>query len=588
MKILLVAINAKYIHSNLAVYSLRAYAKRFQEQIEIVEYTMNHRTEQALRDLYERSPDVLAFSCYIWNLDFIERLLPDLAKILPQVPIYIGGPEVSYETEAFLKEHPQIAGVLQGEGEEIFDRLCETLIEGKQENLKQIPGLVLQEKLQKAEVAESSGELKAGETKKLRKLESQQECANLDMDTLPFPYENLEDFTNRIIYYESSRGCPFSCSYCLSSIDKRVRFRSLPLVFRELDFFLEKKVPQVKFVDRTFNCDSKRALALWQYIKEHDNGVTNFHFEISADLLGEEELNLLESLRPGQIQLEIGVQTTNEETLKEIRRKTDLKRLEENVRRIHGFRNIHIHLDLIAGLPFEDLESFRNSFNQVYAMEPDQLQLGFLKVLKGSYMCERAEEYGLIYGEKPAYEVLGSKWLAYDEILLLKGIEEMIEFYYNSRQFEKTINALVPCFTDSFSFYKALWEFYHEQGYGMAASSRIAKYDVLLQFARRYASDKIEEITELLVFDLYSREKVKVRPGWIPSREAWKERIHEFYRREAVSHDYLPDYKGYNWKQLMHMCHVEIFSYPAERAVLFDYKHRNPLNHGADTKEVIL
>lgn len=588
MKILLVAINAKYIHSNLAVYSLRAYAKRFQEQIEIVEYTINHRTEQVLRDLYGRSPDVLAFSCYIWNLDFIERLLPDLAKILPQVPIYIGGPEVSYETETFLKAHPQIAGVLQGEGERTFDRLCEALIERKQKDLGQIPGLVLQEKLQEAGVAEQSGELKAGKTENPRKVEHQPECANMDMDTLPFPYESLEDFSNRIIYYESSRGCPFSCSYCLSSIDKRVRFRSLLLVFRELDFFLERKVPQVKFVDRTFNCDNKRALAIWQYIKDHDNGVTNFHFEISADLLGEEELKLLECFRLGQIQLEIGVQTTNEETLKEIRRKTDLRRLEENVRHIHEFRNIHIHLDLIAGLPFEDLESFRNSFNRVYAMEPDQLQLGFLKVLKGSAMHEKAEEYGLIYGEKPAYEVLRSKWLSYDEILQLKGIEEMVELYYNSRQFEKTVNALVSCFKDCFSFYKALSEFYREQGYGLAVSSRIAKYEVLLQFARQYAADKIEEITELLVFDLYSREKIKVRPDWAPSQEVWKEKIYEFYRREAVSHDYLPDYEGYNWKQLMHMCHVEIFSYPVKRAVLFDYKHRNPLNHGADTKEVIL
>ena len=565
MKILLVAINAKYIHSNLAVYSLRAYAKRFQEQIEIVEYTMNHRTEQVLQDIYEQAPDVLAFSCYIWNLDFIERLLPDLVKILPQVLIYIGGPEVSYETEAFLKEHPQIAGVLLGEGERTFDCLCEALTKGKQEDLKQIPGLLLREKI--------TGAMSSP-------------C--LDMDALPFPYESLQDFSNRIIYYESSRGCPFSCSYCLSSIDRRVRFRSLPLVFCELDFFLERKVPQVKFVDRTFNCDSKRALAIWQYIKDHDNGVTNFHFEVSADLLDEEELKLLESLRPGQIQLEIGVQTMNEETLKEIRRKTDLKRLEENVRRIHEFRNIHIHLDLIAGLPFEDLESFQNSFNQVYAMEPDQLQLGFLKILKGSYMHEKAEDYGLIYGEKPPYEVLGSKWLSYDEILLLKGIEEMVELYYNSRQFEKAVNALIPCFTDSFSFYKALSEFYREQGYGRAASSRIVKYELLLQFAGQYASEKKEEITELLVFDLYSREKVKVRPDWAPPQEDWKEEIHEFYRKEAVSHDYLPDYEGYSWKQLMHMCHVEIFSYPVRRAVLFDYKHRNPLNHGANTKEVIL
>lgn len=563
MKILLVAINAKYIHSNLAVYSLRAYAKRFAEHIEIAEYTINHRTEQVLRAIYEQAPDVLAFSCYIWNLEFIERLLPDLSKILPEVPIYVGGPEASYETEAFLKDHPQVTGVLMGEGEQTFYSLCEALLKGSSEEMERIPGLLLRGHGVRPEQV-------------------------LDMDTLPFPYEDFADFSNRIIYYESSRGCPFTCSYCLSSIEKKVRFRSLSLVYQELEFFLEKKVPQVKFVDRTFNCDRKRALAIWQYIKEHDNGVTNFHFEISADLLGEEELGLLAQLRPGQIQLEIGVQTTNPETLKEIRRKTDLKKLSENVEKIHRMRNIHMHLDLIAGLPFEDLESFRNSFNQVYAMGPDQLQLGFLKVLKGSHMYEKAEEYGLIYGEKPAYEVLGTKWLSYDAILLLKGIEEMVEVYYNSGQFEKTINGLQTCFSDSFSLYQTLSEFYRDKGYGLAASSRIAKYEVLREFSEKYVSERLPEITELLIFDLYSREKVKVRPDWAPPQEGEKESIQEFYRKEAVSHDYLPDYEGYSWKQLMNMCHIEIFTYPKRRVVLFDYRHRCPLNHGAATKEVIV
>ncbi len=566
MKILLVAINAKYIHSNLGIYSLKAYAKRWQEHIQIAEYTINHRTEQVLRAIYEQAPDAVAFSCYIWNLDFIERLLPDMVKILPGVPVFIGGPEVSYETEAFLKGHPQVTGVLQGEGERTFDRLCEALLEGSTEKLKRIPGLLLR-----------SGQA-----------EPQAAFDCLDMDMLPFPYENLDDLKNRIIYYESSRGCPFSCSYCLSSVDKRVRFRSLPLVYRELDFFLKKEVPQVKFVDRTFNCDRKRALALWRYIKEHDNGVTNFHFEISADLLGEEELELLQSLRPGQIQLEIGVQTTNAETLREIRRKTDLKKLTENVKRLHGFQNIHIHLDLIAGLPFEDLYSFCSSFNEVYAMEPEKLQLGFLKVLKGSYMYEKAADYGLLYGEKPTYEILGNKWLSYEDILLLKGIEEMVELYYNSGQFVKSMKRLVSCFPNSFSLYRALSEFYREKGYGMAASSRIVRYELLLQFAKKYAAEQTAEITELLVFDLYSREKVKVRPDWAPSQEAEKKAVQEFYRKEAVSHYYLPDYEGYSWKQLMNMCHIEVFSCPGRHAVLFDYKRRNPLNRGAETKEVIL
>lgn len=576
MKILLVAVNAKYIHSNLAVYCLRSYAKRFAGNIEIAEYTINHRAEQVLRDIYERAPDVLAFSCYIWNLDFIESLLPDLAKILPGVPVFAGGPEVSYETEAFLKDHPQVTGVLTGEGEETFYRLCEAFLEGTKADMERIPGLMLRKYVMQETEGRAAPE-RAGQG------------ACLDMDTLPFPYENLDDFANRIIYYESSRGCPFSCSYCLSSIEKQVRFRSLPLVYRELDFFLEKKVPQVKFVDRTFNCDRKRALAIWQYIKERDNGVTNFHFEISADLLGEEETALLGQLRPGQVQLEIGVQTANPETLKEIRRKTDLKKLAENVGKIRGPRNIHVHLDLIAGLPFEDLESFAGSFNQVYAMKPDQLQLGFLKVLKGSYLYDKAEEYGLLYKEKPVYEVLGTKWLSYGDILLLKGVEEMVELYYNSGQFEKTIEGLEPCFSGGFALYRALWEFYKGNGCELASSSRIVKYEILRRFAQKYAPERFPEITQRLVFDLYSREKVKVRPDWAPSQDGEKERIHEFYRREAVSHDYLTEgYERYSWKQLMHMCHIEIFNYPVRRAVLFDYKRRNPLSHGAETKEVML
>lgn len=588
MKLLLVAVNAKYIHSNLAIYSLRAYAKRFAEHIEIVEYTINHRVEQALQDIYAQKPDALAFSCYIWNLDFIERLLSDLAKILPDVPIFIGGPEVSYESAAFLREHPQITGVMKGEGEETFYRLCEVLLEGRKEELGRIPGLLLQEAAGLTEQVETHQEAAEGENREADAPQGTGQAC-LDMDALPFPYENLEEFANRIVYYESSRGCPFTCSYCLSSIEKKVRFRSLALVCRELDFFLEKRVLQVKFIDRTFNCDRRRALAIWQYIKEHDNGVTNFHFEISADLLGEEEIALLSKLRPGQIQLEIGVQTTNSETLKEIQRKTDLKKLAENVEKIRRERNIHIHLDLIAGLPFEDLASFGNSFHQVYAMMPDQLQLGFLKVLKGSHMQKKAGEYELIYSEKPPYEVLKTRWLSYDDILLLKGVEEMVELYYNSGQFEKTISALLSCFPDSFALYRALWEFYKENGYGLVSSSRMAKYEALRQFVIKYAPDRIGEFTELLTFDLYSREKVKARPDWASSQEGDKERIREFYRKEAVSRDYLnEEYEGYSWKQLMHMCHIEIFSFPRRRAVLFDYKCRSPLNHGAETKEVML
>ncbi len=591
MKILLVAVNAKYIHSNLAVYSLKAYAKQWKAHIEIAEYTINHRREQVLKDLYERRPDVLAFSCYIWNLDFLEGILPDLPKILPGAPVFLGGPEVSYETEAFLERHPEVDGVMRGEGEETFARLCECLLDNHRQGrrlvdgLEEIPGLLLQNNFQRTGISEA---LPAENQKQDMNQKESMVCDGMSLDSLPFPYEELENFENRILYYESSRGCPFSCSYCLSSIEKRVRFRNLKLVFSELDFFLERKVPQVKFVDRTFNCDRKRARVIWRYIKEHDNGVTNFHFEVGADLLEEEDLELLSGFRPGCVQLEIGVQSTNLKTLKEIRRASDLEKLAANVKRIHDCRNIHQHLDLIAGLPYEDLESFEKSFNDVYEMEPDQLQLGFLKVLKGSHMYEMAENYGLLYGEKPPYEVIGTKWLSYQDILVLKGIEEMVEIYYNSGQFEMSVKTLVKEGTGAFGFFRKLSEFYQENGYDKAPSSRQAKYDLLLQFVRRYAPGQAERFKELLVYDLYSREKVKARPDWAPSQEAYKEAVRAFYQKEAVSHDYLPDYEGYNWKQLMHMCHIEVFSYPEKRAVLFDYKRREPLNHGANTSEVLL
>lgn len=638
MKILLTAVNAKYIHSNLAVYSLRAYAAQWAEHLEIAEYTINHRAEQVLRNLYERRPDVLAFSCYIWNLDFLESLLPDLPKILPGVPVFLGGPEVSYETETFLKRHPEVTGVLQGEGEETFARLCRCLVEdwqgvkkgsfGQKEygtdgnwkpeqeswsgryslpkKLAEIPGLLLQqnglwefsaEKDSVNGAGESCGESSrteksegCGEAGRTEKSEGGGEaCAGcLDMDRLPFPYRDLTDFARRIIYYEASRGCPFSCAYCLSSLEKKVRFRDLKLVLSELDFFLKQKTPQVKFVDRTFNCNSERSFTIWQYIKEHDNGVTNFHFEISADLLTEKELELLESLRPGCIQLEIGVQSTNPKTLEAINRKADWEKIRANVKRIHSFGNIHQHLDLIAGLPYEDLKSFERSFQEVYELEPEQLQLGFLKVLKGSRIYEEAKQYGILYREKPPYEALRTYWLSYEDILILKGIEEMVEIYYNSNQFRKSLKILTKEFSTSFAFFRTLSDFYREKGQDMAPSSRLAKYDLLLAFARRYVPEKLEQIRESLIYDLYSREKVKVRPDWAPTQEPYKEALRSFFQKEAVSHDYLKGWEGYNWKQLMHMCHIEIFTYPEKRALLFDYRTRNPLHGGAKTNEVLL
>ncbi len=445
MKILLAAVNAKYIHSNLAVYSLKAFAGEYREQIEIGEYTINQKKDEILKGLYQKRPDILCFSCYIWNISYVTDLITEAAKIMPYTRIWVGGPEVSYDGEAFLNKYPQVEGVMVGEGEETFLELVRHYTEGRT-SLEQIPGIVFRDR--------GKGQLCRTSPREI-----------LDMSMIPFPYEKIEAFNHKIIYYESSRGCPFSCSYCLSSVDKRLRFRKLDLVYRELQYFLDHRVPQVKFVDRTFNCRRDHAMGIWTYIRDHDNGVTNFHFEIAADLLTREELELMRTLRPGLIQLEIGVQSTNGRTIEAIRRKMDFARVSEVVSEVHRGKNIHQHLDLIAGLPFEDYKSFGRSFDQVYRLKPNQLQLGFLKVLKGSYMHENAGEYGCVYQSREPYEVLRTKWLSYDDVLRLKGIEEMVEIYYNSGQFSTVLTEIEATASSPFMFYETLAAFYEERGY---------------------------------------------------------------------------------------------------------------------------
>ncbi|MBQ9123402.1 MAG: B12-binding domain-containing radical SAM protein, partial [Lachnospiraceae bacterium] len=423
MKFLLTAVNAKYIHSNPAVYSLRGYVgEELSQNVEIAEYTINQNISDILGDIYKKKPDVIGFSCYIWNWTIIQQLVVEIHKLLPNMPIWLGGPEVSFEGKELMERYPMVTGIMVGEGEETFRQLLVYYV-----NQEEMEGKgFLSDHLEVGGLNQISGLMLPTGATSARAL--------TDLSKVPFLYQDLQPFENRIVYYESSRGCPFRCSYCLSSIDKTVRLRDVEMVKKELQFFLNQKVPQVKFIDRTFNCNHDHAVAIWKYILEHDNGVTNFHFEIAADLLREEEIALLAQMRPGLVQLEIGVQTTNPKTLEEIKRVMNIDHLEQVVKDLKEGNNIHLHLDLIAGLPYEDYESFGKSFNRVYGMKPEQLQLGFLKVLKGSYMEEMAKEYGLIYGSQPPYEVLYTKCLSYDHVLKLKRIEEMVELYYNSNQ----------------------------------------------------------------------------------------------------------------------------------------------------------
>ena len=597
MKILLVAINAKYIHANPAVRSLAACAGKYRDCVEIAEFTINELRDEILGEIYRRRPDVAAFSCYIWNREMVVPLLRDLHILRPELPLWAGGPEVSYDTAEFLRECPEVTGVMRGEGEKTFAELARIYAETEPRAAGDISPDDLRKK-REAALAGLCGITWRGTDGEIRE---NAPAAPMNLDEIPFFYADGGDYENRIIYYESSRGCPFSCSYCLSSVEQGVRFRSLSLVLPELKFFLDRKVPQVKFVDRTFNCRHDHALAIWRYIAEHDNGVTNFHFEIGADLLNEEELELLSSLRPGLVQLEIGVQSVNPRTISEVSRTMDLSVLSDRVRRIHRSHNIHQHLDLIAGLPLEDMESFRKSFNAVYALEPEELQLGFLKALRGSSLRKKAPSYGIRYRKEAPYEVLMSRWMSFDNLLHLKEIEEMLEIYYNSFQFTRTVQRLVRAFPDAFTFYEQLAAFWNMANPAGRSPSRQERFSLLRAFARESDPGSAKLYDELLLFDLYARENAKSRPDWAPGREDQKDVLRDFYRREEEKREFLPDYRGFDAKQLARMTHAEFFSPEAvaeiggrlftERIpelvpgkkilVLFDYRRRDPLTGDA-------
>lgn len=653
MRFLLCGINAKYIHSNLAIFSLKAYADRKKipgAEIILKEYTINNYVEDILQDLYEEKADVVIFSCYIWNISFVRELAAELKKVSPDVKIWAGGPEVSYAANKFLMENPAFDLIMQGEGEEVFSELIRLTVEEKcrikdvykqSESKKVLSGIVEKrysiegkqavkeekdiedkhfagednvyptnyidmsklQKLQGIAVRDFSGEAALGNAESnignKTKIINTGFATLMDMDTIPFVYEDFHLFEHKILYYETSRGCPFCCSYCLSSVDKTVRFRSLPIVKKELDAFLEAKVPQVKFVDRTFNCNRQRAIDIWSYLVEHDNGITNFHFEISSDLLGEEELELFAKMRPGLIQLEIGVQSTNGETVDAIHRHMDLDKLFHYVDRVHELGNIHQHLDLIAGLPYENYERFGCSFDDLYAHEPDQLQLGFLKVLKGTMMEEEVKKYSILYRNQPPYEVLGTKWLSYDEIILLKGVEELVELYYNSGQYTLTLKYAVPFFESPFRFYEMFSAWYRGKGYHKLNHNRLEKYNILREFLREHIDEnEWDTLDEIMLYDMYLRENVKGRPAWAKDTAQYKKEWKALYREQGEKL-FPEDVQAgiYDSKRAANQSHIEVFKINIKKFeqsgqvekkqvfCLFDYSRRNPLNRAARTVE---
>ena len=653
MRFLLCGINAKYIHSNLAIFSLKAYADRKKipgAEIILKEYTINNYVEDILQDLYEEKADVVIFSCYIWNISFVRELAAELKKVSPDVKIWAGGSEVSYAANKFLMENPAFDLIMQGEGEEVFSELIRLTVEEKcrikdvykqSESKKVLSGIVEKrysierkqavkeekdiedkhfagednvyptnyidmsklQKLQGIAVWDFSGEAALGNAESnignKTKIINTGFATLMNMDTIPFVYEDFHLFEHKILYYETSRGCPFCCSYCLSSVDKTVRFRSLPIVKKELDAFLEAKVPQVKFVDRTFNCNRQRAIDIWSYLVEHDNGITNFHFEISSDLLGEEELELFAKMRPGLIQLEIGVQSTNGETVDAIHRHMDLDKLFHYVDSVHELGNIHQHLDLIAGLPYENYERFGCSFDDLYAHEPDQLQLGFLKVLKGTMMEEEVKKYSILYRNQPPYEVLGTKWLSYDEIILLKGVEELVELYYNSGQYTLTLKYAVPFFESPFRFYEMFSAWYRGKGYHKLNHNRLEKYNILREFLREHIDEnEWDTLDEIMLYDMYLRENVKGRPAWAKDTAQYKKEWKALYREQGEKL-FPEDVQAgiYDSKRAANQSHIEVFEINIKKFeqsgqvekkqvfCLFDYSRRNPLNRAARTVE---
>ena len=577
MKYLLVAVNAKYIHSNLAVYSLKTYGEKYglsrgrdNVEIEIAEYTINQYKEEILSDIYMRKPDVIGFSCYIWNIVLIKDVIKDFKKICPNVKIWVGGPEVSYNMEQVLRDNGSIDYVMYGEGEKIFKEVIEAYSRNSlEESLSDIKGLAYRQ----------DGNIIINSPMPL-----------IDMSSIPFTYNDMKEFENKIIYYETSRGCPFSCSYCLSSVEKKLRFRDIDIVKKELKFFIDNNTKQVKFVDRTFNCNHSHAMEIWKFIKENDNGITNFHFEIAADIMTKEEIELISTMRQGLIQLEIGVQSVNLDTLSAINRKTAIQKIADVTKKIKSYGNIHQHLDLIAGLPYEDYESFKHSFNVVYAMKPDQLQLGFLKVLHGSEMEMRASEFGIVYSDKPPYEVLKTKWIGFDEILKLKAVESVVEIYYNSFQFSNTIKYLESCFESAFDMFFELGMFYNEKSSNGEKHSRVARYEILLEFINKYRKNTGKKLgmwtdelsfSQLLTLDFYLRENAKNRPPFSQDNSKYKNIIKDFYKSE-MAREKLPGYEDYDSRQLERMTHMEVFSLCGKNIyVLFDYENRNALSKEA-------
>ncbi len=508
MKVLLVGINAKFVHSNLAVRYLKAYTNDLPFDCNIKEFSINDRIEKVFENIMEEKLEIIGFSCYIWNIEYVIKLASLIKTLDKKIEIFYGGPEVSYDSSNFLLSNPGDY-VIEGEGEETFRDFIIWKLSGS-EKTANIEGLHVKK----------GDNVFFGGNREL-----------IHMDSLIFPYHEKDDLNNKIVYYESSRGCPFSCKYCLSSTIHGVRFLNLDRVLKELQFFMDKKVRLLKFVDRTFNCNTQFAKAIWRFLIDA-NTDTTFHFEISADLLKDDELEILKAAPKGRFQFEVGVQTTNDDVLNNIDRHVNFSSIKEKVLELNKIKNIKQHLDLIAGLPGENFEAFKKSFNDVYSIKPDEIQLGFLKLLKGSLMREEAEKWGMVYSPYAPYEIFKTNEVTFDEMIKLKRVEEVVDKYYNSQKFNNILNYFIDKYKTPFDFYYSLGKFMKVSGYFDRNISSSDYYKVFLEFNN--TEDEI--LKEIIKFDYLKFNKKKWLPPFL-NRKINREKEREIIKKLGNNKD---------------------------------------------------
>lgn len=540
MKLLLTAINAKYIHSSLSIRYLKKYNETLPLNIELCEFTINNHLLAIADQIFDKRPDILGIDCYIWNIELVKELLPLIKKMMPNLIIVCGGPEISYGTKKMMEQIPEIDYVIRGEGEQTLCTLLQSLITKKP--LAAIPGIAQR----------VNG-----------KIEESIPVVFTDLDKLPFPYTDadIEALDNRILYYESSRGCPFSCKYCLSCATKGVRYRSLDKVLAELAFFVRHNVRQVKFVDRTFNADKKHFIPILQFIQKQKCR-TNFHFEITIDYIDQEVLELLQKMPPGRVQLEIGIQSTNQKTLQHISRNNNWLKISSNIKAILAFGNIHVHTDLIIGLPYEDMASLQKSFNDMYALYPDMLQVGFLKLLKGSAMEQLVGEHHYSFMTTAPYQVLANAYLSAGEMRSLRTFVDVFDFYYNSGRFRNTLKYLVTCFKeDAFTFFYQLSVFWHKKDLDKAAHSPKSLYQYLNSFTSILSSNEKKVLLNLMKFDALCSDHGRFRAEFLNwSEREYNKEIENFWKNSTVVKKYIPDFVFTSRRAIRDKYHIEYFS----------------------------